>query len=55
MRTIKEELLWLREFTNLEEARAAIGHWITVEDHQRYVHSSLGYKSPLQFEVALRQ
>jgi transposase InsO family protein len=31
MRTIKEELLWLREFTSLEEAREVIRHWITVE------------------------
>ncbi|RMH34285.1 MAG: IS3 family transposase, partial [Nitrospirae bacterium] len=53
MRTIKEELLWLREFTNLDEARAAIRHWITVEDNERDVHSSLGYKSPLEFEAAL--
>jgi len=55
MRTIKEELLWLREFASLEEARTAIHHWITVEDHERDVHSSLGYKSPREFEAALRQ
>jgi putative transposase len=55
MRTIKEELLWLREFTSLEEARMAIPHWITVEYNERDVHSSLGYKSPLEFEAALRQ
>ncbi len=53
MRTIKEELLWLRACTSLEEARAAIGHWITVEDHQRDVHSALGSKSPLEFEAML--
>jgi len=55
MRTIKEELLWLRECTSLEEARAAVGHWITVEDNERDVHSSLGYKSPLEFEATLRR
>jgi len=54
MRTIKEELLWLREFTSLEEARMAIHHWITVEYNERYVHSSLAYKSPLEFEATLR-
>ncbi|RMH07261.1 MAG: hypothetical protein D6704_05430 [Nitrospirae bacterium] len=53
MRTIKEELRWLREFQTLEEAREAICHWITVDYNQRYVHSSLGYKSPLEFEAAL--
>jgi transposase InsO family protein len=55
MRTIKEERLWLREFTSLEEARAAVGHWITVEDNERDVHSSLGYKSPLEFEAVLSE
>jgi transposase InsO family protein len=52
MRTIKEELLWLREFRTLEEAREAIHHWITVDYNQQYVHSSLGYKSPCEFEQA---
>jgi transposase InsO family protein len=52
MRTIKEELLWLREFRTLEEAREAIHHWITVDYNQQYVHSSLGYKSPCEFERA---
>jgi putative transposase len=53
MRTIKEELLWLQEFTSLEQAREAIGHWITVEYNERYVHSALGYKSPLEFEATV--
>jgi len=55
MRTITEERLWLREFTSLEEARAAIHHWITVEYNRPYVHSALGYKSALEFEAARRQ
>jgi transposase InsO family protein len=55
MRTIKEELLWLREFTSLEEARAAIRQWITVDYNQRYVHSALDYRSPLEFEATLKQ
>jgi putative transposase len=54
MRTIKEELLWPREFTSLEEARDAIAQWIAVDYNQRYVHSALGYRSPLEFEAALR-
>ncbi|WP_447972778.1 IS3 family transposase [Nitrospira sp. Kam-Ns4a] len=48
MRTIKEELLWLQEFTSLAQAREAIGHWITVEYNERDVHSSLGDQSPLE-------
>lgn len=54
MRTIKEERLWLREFTSLEEARDAIAQWSAVDDNRRYVHSALGYRSPLEFEAALR-
>lgn len=52
MRTIKEELLWLQEFPNLETAREAIKAWIAIDYNQRYVHSALGYKSPLEFEQA---
>jgi transposase InsO family protein len=49
MRTIKEELLWLREFVNVEDARVAIRQWIAVDYNQDYVHSSLGYMSPAEF------
>ncbi|WP_447972218.1 integrase core domain-containing protein [Nitrospira sp. Kam-Ns4a] len=55
IRTIKEELPWLRACTSLEQAREAIRHWITVEYNERDVHSSLGDKSPLEFEAALSE
>ncbi|RMH34413.1 MAG: hypothetical protein D6690_10615 [Nitrospirae bacterium] len=57
MRTLKEERLWLRAFTNLEEDRKPICHWITVEDNQRSIHSRLRYKSKcsLEFEAALSE
>ncbi len=49
IRTIKEEVIWLHEFTSLTEAREIIGNWI--EKYNRgYVHSTLGYLSPLAFE-----
>lgn len=54
MRTIKEGLLWLREFTRLEEARVAIRQWIEVKYNQRVVHSSLGYLSPAEFASTFR-
>ena len=46
MRTIKEEVIWLNEFSSLEEARQKIGRWIEVDYNQLYVHSGLGYRSP---------
>jgi putative transposase len=48
-RTMKEELLWLREWQSPFELTEALSTWI--EDYnQSYLHSSLGYKSPMKFE-----
>jgi transposase InsO family protein len=51
MRTIKEELIWLNEFGSLEEARENIRNWIMNDYNKLYVHSSLGYLSPEEFEL----
>jgi transposase InsO family protein len=48
IRTIKEELLWLEEFENLDEAKEKIANWIEWYNGQ-YLHSSLGYMSPEEF------
>lgn len=50
MRTIKEEVLWLQEFTSLAEAQEVIDRWIRVDYNQLYIHSTLGYRSPIEFE-----
>ncbi len=50
MRTIKEEVIWLNEFSSLEEAREKIGRWIEVDYNKLYVHSELGYRSPEEYE-----
>ena len=48
-RTMKEKLLWLREWHSPFELTDALGKW--VESYNRsYLHSSLGYKSPEKFE-----
>jgi len=52
-RTMKEELLWLREWTSPFELADALSSWIT-SYNQSYLHSSLGYKSPNQFEEEYR-
>ena len=54
MRTIKEEVVWLHEFTSLREAREVIGRWIE-KYNREYVHSALGYLSPLEFEQKFYQ
>ncbi len=50
MRTIKEEVIWLNDFSGLLEAKEIIDKWIGVDYNQLYVHSKLGYISPEEFE-----
>jgi len=48
-RTMKEELLWLRDWDSPFELGDALTNWI--ERYNRsYLHSSLRYKTPMQFE-----
>ncbi len=49
-RTMKEELLWLREWVNPMELMNEIGEWIP-NYKANYLHSSLGYKTPNQAET----
>ena len=49
MRTLKEELLWLRESTNPLELEQALAAWIEWYN-TRYLHSALGYRTPSDVE-----
>jgi putative transposase len=49
MRTLKEECLWLQEWTSPFELIRALEVWIT-DYNEHYLHSALGYQSPSQFE-----
>ncbi len=49
MRTLKEELLWLREWKHVDEMDRALTTWIEYYN-ESYLHSTLGYKSPNAFE-----
>jgi putative transposase len=49
MRTLKEECLWLREWTCPLELIAALEAWI-IPYNEQYLHSALGSKSPRQYE-----
>jgi transposase InsO family protein len=48
-RTMKEELLWLREWTSPFDLTDALRDWIG-KYNRSYLHSALAYKSPIKFE-----
>lgn len=48
IRTIKEEVFWIREFERLDEARDAMEEFVRFYN-QEYCHSSLNYMSPREF------
>ena len=48
-RTMKEELLWLREWHSPFDLVDALGKWVE-NYNQFYLHSSLGYMSPIKVE-----
>jgi transposase InsO family protein len=52
-RTMKEELLWLREWTSPFELVEALKNWVT-SYNESYLHSALGYKPPLKYEEEYR-
>ena len=48
-RTMEEELIWLREWNSPFELADALGKWIEYYNG-KYLHSALGYKTPIKFE-----
>lgn len=49
LRTLKEDLIWIKEFTSFEDLREDLEKWI-YNYNAIYPHSALNYKTPLQFE-----
>jgi len=49
-RTLKEEFLWLREWTSPLDLINEFGEWVT-SYNTAYLHSTLGYRSPVQAET----
>lgn len=50
MRTLKEELVWINEWTNPQSFYQALDEWI-VYYNTTYLHSTLGYMPPETFET----
>lgn len=48
-RTLKEEIVWTREYRSLSQLEKAMDEWIRYYNTQ-YPHSTLGYKPPVQIE-----
>ena len=49
MRTMKEELLWLREWSSATEISKELDRWIE-NYNESYLHSALGYRPPNRVE-----
>ena len=45
MRTLKEELIWLREWSSTYEAQKVVKEWIK-KYNKSYLHSAHGYRPP---------
>ena len=55
LRTLKDELVWLREWTSPGAFFAALDRWLA-DYNATYLHSALGYRAPNAFEdVHLRR
>jgi putative transposase len=52
-RTMKEELLWLREWSSPFVLADSLKDWVEYYNSS-YLHSSLGYKAPIRFEEEYR-
>lgn len=51
MKTLKAEEVYLNEYENLYDAKNNIDHFIDTVYNQKRLHSSLGYKPPVEFEA----
>lgn len=50
MRTIKEECCWLQDWNSFDELKSELIEWIDFYNNN-YLHSALGYKSPIEIEL----
>ena len=50
--TLKTEFIYRQKFTTIEQAASCLKQWIDVYYNCRRLHSALGYKSPLFYELS---
>lgn len=55
MRTVKYEEVYLSDYQTLTEARASISHFIEEVYNRKRLHSALGYRPPVEFEMLCSQ
>lgn len=48
---LKDELVWVEEFTDFEHAYSMLSHFLDVVYNHERSHSSLGYLTPVEFET----
>jgi len=51
IRTMKEEVIWLRDWSTAAELREAINAWLA-KYHTRRAHQSLGWQTPAEYRAA---
>lgn len=54
IRTIKEDLIWPREWLTVEQLERALTWWIR-NYNEDYPHSAIDYQTPVQFEASFNQ
>lgn len=52
-KTLKAEEVYLQDYQSLDEARAALTHFIADVYNRKRLHSALGYRPPAEFEQLL--
>jgi transposase InsO family protein len=51
IRTLKEDLIWPREWLTVEQLEQALAWWVC-DYNEDYPHSAIGYQTPQQFETS---
>ncbi len=53
--TLKKELVYLTVFETKEQAKREIFEYIEIYYNRQSIHSSLGYLSPVEYEMKMRE